>query len=117
MGLEQESHATASLEFQEAPGEVAAALVSLLGRIGKVKTVHRESGLIDGKITRGVSFGTSPRCKIQVRGKGDGTEIEIDIRCTESIAINWHRSEKALRILTDEITSDAALSLSAKTGW
>jgi len=117
MALEQESRASAKLTFQNPPAETAEAIIAIVNTIGKVKTVHRESGVIDGKITKGVSFGTSPRLKIQVRGSGDGTEIDIDLRCTESALVNYHRSEKALRILTEQITSNGTLRLASNTGW
>jgi len=117
MALEQESRANAKLTFQNPPAVTAEAIIDIVNSIGKVKTVHRESGVIDGKITRGVAFGTSPRLKIQVRGSGEGTEIDIDLRCTESALVNYHRAEKALRILTEQIASHPTLRLASNTGW
>ncbi len=117
MGLAQESHSALELRFSSLPADVAEEIIEIVNRIGKVKRVSRETGLIEGKITEGVSFVTSPELKIQISRMGDETVASIVIRCRESVAINYRRAEKAMRILTDAIHASTKLTASGSTGW
>ncbi len=46
MGLAQESHSALELRFSSLPADAAEEIIEIVNRIGKVKRVSRETGLI-----------------------------------------------------------------------
>ena len=113
----KQSFAKHEVVFINAPAETAERLLSILESIGKIKSVSRETGAVHALIKKGVAFGTTPHCNLQISSNDKGTLVKMDLSCEESVAINYHRAEKALAIFLDEIGKDAVLKTSTTSGW
>ena len=117
LGYSKESFAKHEVTFTNPPAEVAERLQVIISEIGKIKTVSRETGQIQAVIKKGVSFGTSPQCTVSIGSDSNGTIVKLELNCTESALVNYHRSEKALAILLSEIGNDHTLVTATNTGW
>lgn len=117
VGLDKQSFAKHEVVFSNSPAETAEGLISILEYIGKIKTVSRETGSIHALIKKGVAFGTTPHCHLQISSDDEGTRVTMNLSCEESLAVNYRRAEKALAIFLDEIGKDPFLKTSATTGW
>jgi hypothetical protein len=117
MGYVKQSFAKHEVVFANAPAETAERLIAILEDIGKIKSMSRETGAVHALIKRGVAFGTTPHCHLQISSNEGGTRVTMDLSCEESALVNYHRAEKALATFLEEIGNDSVLKTSATTGW
>jgi len=111
----RESQATLTLEYQAEPAVVAAACQDALNKVGRVRAVERQTGVIAGKIEDGW-FHNGADVTMQIRPKNGGTEVLIQGTSGEAV-LGGGSAQKSLAKLIDALASDSRLSGRSSLGW
>ena len=110
----RESSAKETIEYQTEPALVAQVCQDVLGRIGKVKEISRESVTISGKINCGFMLPAS--VLLRIARKGDVTELSIQTNRGEGL-ITGNGAQKALATFMQAMGEDKRLSGKSTGGW
>jgi hypothetical protein len=111
----RESQATLTLEYQAEPGVVAAACQDALNKVGRVRSVERQTGVITGKIADGW-FYNGADVTLQIRRKSGGAEVLIQGTSGEAV-LGGGSAQKSLSKLIEALANDSRLSGRSSLGW
>ena len=121
----RESSAQAQIEYQTDAATVAAVVQDVLGRIGKVAEVSRETGIISGRIY--VNLGAlsdfvpdswKDHAKVIIRVSRKGTNTDVHIQATKGEALMTEGgAQSAVAIFTKALGEDKRLSGKSTSGW
>ena len=112
-GIRQESAQTV-IEYQAEPAIVAQVVQDVLGAIGSVTDVSRETGIISGKIK--IAWMDNAVVIIRISKKGDATELNIQSTKGEYL-FTGGGAQKAISIFTQEMSQDKRLQGKSTGGW
>jgi hypothetical protein len=107
--------ANTTLEFEAEPAIVAQACQDVLGRVGRVKVVSRETGTISGKVDAGLMAGAAD-INLRIAKKANLTELSIHTSRAEGLLTSGG-AEKAMAAFTEALGKDERLAGKATGGW
>ena len=97
------------------PKTVAEACIEVLGRLGTVKTVSRETGTIAGKLS--VNLIAHPVfINIKIEGSGEGSTITVQTERKEGF-LTGGGAQKGLARFLEELGRHEKLTGASKSGW
>jgi hypothetical protein len=110
-----DSEAEENISFAKEPAVVAEAVQKALGKVGRVIEVSRETGIIRGKVTQGLSFTSAAKVLIKIAIGQNGTDVSIQVTRSESPLVSYNGAQRALTTLLNEIGKE--LGPGSGAGW
>jgi hypothetical protein len=108
------SSASGSFEYKVEPAILAQVCQDVLGNVGKVKTVSRETGTIVGYV--GNWWLGAAEAVLQIKKKDDSSTLTIQLTRDEGLA-TWGGAQKALETFTKALGEDKRLAGKSAGGW
>lgn len=110
------SEASVDLKYKAEPKIVAEAIISAIKKVGVVKNVSRETGVIRAKINAGFLNGKADAV-ISIGLEGSLTKVKIDTRKPEALLVDSAGAQKAMSSLMDAMSKESSLESSSGKGW
>ena len=117
MAFQIESEEYHAIEYESEPLLVAETIQEILYNIGEITHVNRETGIIEGKIFKGLMAWQPAKVRINITKNDNGIKIDIRTYRQESALINYHGAQKAMNTLLSSLADDERLKSNSKTGW
>ena len=110
------SAASTNYEYKAEPAVVAQACCAAFERLGKVRSVSRETGTIQGEVSTWNPFGADAELLVTISRKEGGTILSVQSSATEGIVSNGS-AQKAVARLIETLNQDSRLAGKAASGW
>ena len=117
MAFQIESEDLYTIEYDSEPQITAEVIQEVLYNIGEITHVSRETGIIEGKIFKGLMVWQPAKVRINISKNGNVTKIDIKTYRQESALINYHGAQKAMNTLLSCLAEDERLKSKSKAGW
>jgi hypothetical protein len=103
-------------EYQADPAVVAQACCDAFKRLGKVRSVSRETGTIQGSVETWNLFGANAELMVNISRSQAGTELRLQATATEGVVSNGS-AQKAIARFLGVLQQDARLAGKNTSGW
>ncbi len=110
-----ESRTEETIYLEVSPVAVAQACRDVLNRLGSIKSVSRELGIITGRFS--INMATNPvYININIRKKGNGTELGIKTQRKEGLLTSGG-AQSGIALFTQQLQRHKNIKGKSSAGW